>query len=46
MTTLAVAGLTVSTLLYVLWPLARRERPDHRAEALPLEQLEPPSGDR
>jgi hypothetical protein len=46
MTTLAIAGLTVVTLLYVLWPLGRRERPSHHEEALPLQQLEPPPGDR
>ena len=45
MTTLAITGLTVATLLYVLWPLVRT-RPEHGEEALPLEQLEPPSGDR
>lgn len=46
MTTFAIAGLTVATLLYVLWPLVRRERPGLDEEPLPLEQLEPPSGDR
>jgi hypothetical protein len=46
MTTLAIAALTVATLLYVLWPLVRREQPHEREAALPLEQLEPPPGDR
>lgn len=45
MTTLAIAGLTLATLLYVLWPLVRT-RPEHSDETLPLEQLEPPPGDR
>lgn len=46
MTTLAIAALTVATLLYVLWPIVRRKHPPQRDAALPLEQLEPPSGDR
>ncbi|HEU5173680.1 MAG TPA: hypothetical protein VFT96_02925 [Gemmatimonadaceae bacterium] len=46
MTTLAIAALTLATLLYVLWPLVRREPPHQRETALPLEQLEPPPGDR
>ena len=45
MTTLAITALTIATLLYVLWPLIR-SRPEHSEKALPLEQLEPPPGDR
>ncbi len=55
MTTLAIVILCLGSLTYVLWPVfapaaARHDAPPaasrRGAESLPLEQLEPPPGER
>lgn len=56
MTTLAIALLFAATLGYVLWPVFRPVSPRERSstppaseaggDALPLEQLQPPAGER